>query len=323
MLGTSLLPMLHRARSCRKVTMPSLFGAGVMERCGGVILTHVRSTALTESLMSLLGPMLAAGLIAVGVTVLIERFGGVVGGLLGTLPTTIVPAAIGIWAVSADVDAFRAAMAVVPVGMAVDGLFLICWRLVPGWVGGSMRRQLIGTLLVSIGVWFVVAAIAIRGVAWLDARGLEPLVVGAVAFFALEIGGVLACRKVVPAPSGARRVGVLTLAIRGLLAGAAIGVAGLLAANGGALMAGVASVFPAIFLTTMVSVWWSQGRSVSVGAVGPMILGSGAVSAFALVAAWSIPTYGTLIGSGVAWMMAAGGVTVPAWMWLRSHSIQE
>ena len=39
-----------------------------------------------------------AGLVAVGVTVAIERLGGRVGGLLGTLPTTIVPASLGIYA---------------------------------------------------------------------------------------------------------------------------------------------------------------------------------------------------------------------------------
>ena len=40
-----------------------------------------------------------AGLMAIFVTVAIEKWGGVKGGILGTLPITIVPAAIGIYAV--------------------------------------------------------------------------------------------------------------------------------------------------------------------------------------------------------------------------------
>ena len=43
----------------------------------------------------ILGPALLAGLVAIGATVAIERFGGRIGGLLATVPTTIVPASIG------------------------------------------------------------------------------------------------------------------------------------------------------------------------------------------------------------------------------------
>ena len=46
-------------------------------------------------LEEILPAAIAAGLVAIVVTVLIERFGGVVGGALGTVPTTIVPAVAG------------------------------------------------------------------------------------------------------------------------------------------------------------------------------------------------------------------------------------
>jgi hypothetical protein len=39
----------------------------------------------------------AAGLVAILATVAIEKLGGRRGGVVGTLPTTIVPAAIGFW----------------------------------------------------------------------------------------------------------------------------------------------------------------------------------------------------------------------------------
>ena len=37
-----------------------------------------------------------AGLVAILVTVAIEKWGGIIGGILGTVPTTIIPAAAGI-----------------------------------------------------------------------------------------------------------------------------------------------------------------------------------------------------------------------------------
>ena len=41
-----------------------------------------------------------AGLVATGVTLAIERWGGLLGGVLGTVPSTIVPAAAGMQALA-------------------------------------------------------------------------------------------------------------------------------------------------------------------------------------------------------------------------------
>ena len=43
------------------------------------------------SWMPVLGFALAAGVVSAGATVAVERFGGRVGGILGTVPTTIMP----------------------------------------------------------------------------------------------------------------------------------------------------------------------------------------------------------------------------------------
>ena len=48
-------------------------------------------------------------------------------------------------------------------------------------------------------------------------------------------------------------------------------------------MSGLASVFPAIFLTTMVALWFSQDSSVSIGAAGPMMLGGASGCSFFFV----------------------------------------
>jgi hypothetical protein len=270
-----------------------------------------------DLISAILLPGLAAGLIAIGATVLIERYGGVVGGLLSTLPTTIVPATLGILAANPDPQAFQAAMAAVPVGMAVGGLFLMCWRVLPSRVGGTGRQPLFRTTALALLLWVVAAGVGISAIAGLRDVGVPPLAVGVAAFAALEVGGILACRTHVPSPTGTQPVSPWALLARGVLAMLAVGAAGALAGFGSASFAGMASVFPAIFLTTMVSLWWSQGEAVPLGAVGPMILGSGAVGAFALVAAWSMPAFGPIAGTVVAWIVASGGVTAPAWWWLN------
>ena len=128
--------------------------------------------------------------------------------------------------------------------------------------------------------------------------------------------GLWACLGNPPAPKGSRLVGPATLAARGVLAAAAIGVSVWMAGLGIVLLAGIASVFPAIFLTTMVSVWLSQGEAVQAGAVGPLMLGSASVSLYAIAAAFSIPTLGVWLGCATAWLLAVGGISIPAWYWL-------
>ena len=83
------------------------------------------------------------------------------------------------------------------------------------------------------------------------------------------------------------------------------------------LVSGIASVFPAIFLTTMVSVWLAQGEAVQSGAVGPMMLGSTSVSVFALIAA-SVLHLGPLwLGLGLSWIGSVLLVSIPAHLWLQ------
>ena len=66
---------------------------------------------------------LMAGLVAILATVFIERLGGAIGGII-TLPTTIVPASIGIWiGVNGDTVSVTAAMSMVPIGMLLNVLF--------------------------------------------------------------------------------------------------------------------------------------------------------------------------------------------------------
>ena len=269
------------------------------------------------TLTAVLAPALFAGLVAIGVTIAIERWGGVVGGLVGSLPTTIVPAAAGISA-QLPPEAFADAMYAVPVGMLIDVGFLYLWRWVPprlpAW---GTRGRLAATGGLALAAWGLLAGVAVMAMGAARGAGAPLILAGVGTAGTMIVVGVLACLDRPPAPGGSRPVGLVTLLARGVLAAAAIGAAVAIAALGGDLAAGVASVFPAIFLTTMVSLWLSQGEAVPSGAVGPMMLGASSVAVYALIASVTLPALGLVAGSAVAWVGAAGGVTVPAWLWMR------
>lgn len=262
-------------------------------------------------------PALFAATIAIAATVAIERLGGRVGGILGTLPTTIVPASWG-FAAAAETDAaFVAAMAAVPVGMGIDGVFLWMWRVLPGRLPDlTLGARLTAMVAISLGTWGLTAGLALAA---LDAAALPPLATGGAAMVALTAAGLAACWRPPPAPKGKRPVSVANLLARGALAGAAIAVSVAVAHSGFAVAAGLASVFPAIFMTAMVSLWVSQGEAVPIGAVGPMILGSTSVAAYALLGAWAMPALGVGLGSAVAWVCAVCLTSVPATAFLRSR----
>ena len=94
-----------------------------------------------------------AGIIATLVTIAIERWGGLTGGLLGTMPSTIVPAAAFIWLAEPTDAAFQPAMGMVPLGMLLNAIFLWMWRVVPSkiphWTFGK-RLSVITSINLSL-----------------------------------------------------------------------------------------------------------------------------------------------------------------------------
>jgi hypothetical protein len=268
---------------------------------------------------------LVAGVAAVLVTLAIEKWGGLHGGVLATVPSTIVPAAVGIWYASATVEEFQSAMGIVPIGLILNAGFLYLWRIVPERIPEWRFGVRISTITaVTLTLWFVAAALSIFLVREAGACGFSALGIG---WLALVIGCILAavaCLKRVPTPAGHKRVGALTLFIRGLAAAASIGVAVWLAGLGNPLASGVMSIFPAIFTTSMVALWLAQGEAVPTGAIGPMMLGSQSVSLYALLVALFYPraetTFELVIMSFAAWIIAFLIINMSAWYWLKRRA---
>ncbi|DAC08056.1 MAG TPA: hypothetical protein D7H88_03985, partial [Candidatus Poseidoniales archaeon] len=253
---------------------------------------------------------------APAVTVAIEKWGGLVGGLLGTVPSTIVPAGIGMYLAGGE-DEIVSSMMVVPLGMLLNALFLGAWLVLPRWFSNTSRPLLL-TSIGALAVWFVLG----MGVWFL----LQNTVVGillteqelaAVGLALLFFTAVWFNRRPQPTPKGSNAVSKTVLFARGSMAAAAIGVAVWMAGLGFPLLAGLASVFPAIFLTSMVALWLAQGPTVPQGAAGPMMLGGASVAVYANIAMWSLPAYGVVVGSVVAWVGSVLGWSIPAFLVLR------
>lgn len=261
---------------------------------------------------------MSAGVIAVLASVAVERFGGRTGGALATIPSTVIPTAIGFYEVDPGVG-FLKAMAVIPVGMLASAGFLAIWRLLPARLHSlTSSGKLVVTIFVSVLAWLLCAAM-VAGIQ----RSIDPspgaAVVWAVcAIVATLLLGLILLREKVDAPRGNRKVSPLQLLMRGLASMIAIGAALIIAKSGMPVIGGLVSAFPAIFLTTMVSTWIAQGHEVPVGAVAPMVMGATSVGLFALMTIWLFPLLGPILGVIAAWILAVSFVTAPLMYAMRS-----
>ena len=258
-----------------------------------------------------------AGLVAILVTLAIEKFGGLIGGVLGTIPSTIIPAAAGVYLIDGE-EGLLSSMSIVPLGMLVNGLFLGVWILLPRYVS-NFKNPLLVTTICSILTWAIFAFIALKLADMSQSNDMSPAILGLIGLFCLIVVSIFFNLKTRPSPKGDNKVPLLILSIRGTAAAIAIGVALILAQIGQPLIAGLASAFPAIFLTSMVALWISQGITVPQGAAAPMMLGGASVAVYSLIVMWSIPSYGIIIGSIIAWVLSVSLWSIPAFILLRKY----
>ena len=258
-----------------------------------------------------------AGVIATLVTLAIERWGGLTGGLLGTMPSTIVPAAAGIYA-AGDTVVLNQSLAIIPLGMLVNGIFLSVWIYAPSRFE-RFKSPLFLTTLSALAVWCLFGTLMLFGVELALESGWSAFEIGVLGLFLLIVLAVAMNWKVQATPKGKHPVARRVLLIRGSAAASAIGAAVWLSFQGQPLIAGLAAVFPAIFLTSMVALWHAQGPTVPQGAAGPMTLGGASVAIYALVAMYSLPAWGVIFGSVIAWCISVVGWSLPAYLVLRKR----
>ena len=273
--------------------------------------------------MTSLWPALVSGATAAAVAVLvctlIERLGGALGGVLGTVPGTITPASVGLWFARESTLSFRQSVASAPIGLAINAGFLLCWRYLPPHLPlVSLWARLACMVCCSLALWASLAAPTMWILHWARRAGYHTAVyvAGAISAALVLMAGVAGTWRMPPAPKGARPVDWRTQLARGVLAFAAVSAA-VLAAHAAPALAGILAVWPAVFLTTMVAMWISQGEAVQAGAVSPMVLGMTAPMLFCGLACVAYPRWGAWRGCLVSWLAAVLSGTVPLTLYVR------
>lgn len=216
-------------------------------------------------------------MMAIAFAYLIETFGGATGGIIASFPTTIIPAVYIILEDSTQPlqTRFDSTMASIIGMFCTNILFMPTWKYLPPYFPKQWSNGISVTVmtLVSLVIWFVSVVVVTLFQQWLSSFGVTMFVFCFALLLFTVCCGVDLCWRLPPTPAGKNKVKWYVHLARGFVASLAIFASGVLSQSGSGVAAGAVSTFPAMFITTMVSVSLAQGADVSTGAIGPLLLG--------------------------------------------------
>ncbi|PKK85691.1 MAG: hypothetical protein CVT48_04355 [Thermoplasmata archaeon HGW-Thermoplasmata-1] len=222
-------------------------------------------------------------------TILTERLGTKMGGIIACLPSTIAVSVVFIGLTQTPVFAAEA-MSIIPAVMAINCVFLVSYILLLNY----------GNVVAPVGAlsgWAIMALpLAILKPDNFLANTLFFLALTAVSFYIMQFRMDHPEQK-----AGRLHYRWHEVALRGVVAGSAIAFAVFISRIGGPIIGGLFSAFPAIFLSTMVIFSRRHGAGFA-GAMGKtMVAGAIDILVFAFVIHITYPIYGILKGTLIAY----------------------
>ena len=236
-------------------------------------------------------PFVLSALVVIIITVIAEKYGTKTGGILGTLPSTIIVAFIFI-ALNKGVIFASNSVAVVPAEIGINLLFLFIFVL-------FIKRSIYIAFACSFTVWTILSFIL-----WYF--NLQNIYLSVLICLALMVFSFVTLEKVKKIKSSGKKVvhyTVKKITLRGILTGTIITITVLLS-NVGEVISGIISVFPAIITSTMVISYYEHGADFAASMAKSMILGSMSVMSYAVSIHFLYPLYGILIGSILAFCIS-------------------
>ena len=237
-------------------------------------------------LQSILPFVFSAGIVIV-ITTVAERYGTKVGGIIGTLPSTIIVAYVFI-ALNKGVDFASTSIAVVPAEMGINMIFLLIVALVA-------YRSTIWAFTLAFVAWGLLSTA-------LFFSELSNMAIALGLYLACMLGSFAFLERYKKIPSiGSVKVHYTLQKIigRGLLAGVIISLAVLLA-NTSPTLSGIFAVFPAILTSTMVISIREHGSAFAGAMAKSLIFGTPSMVSYTVGVYILYPLIGILFGSIVS-----------------------
>lgn len=236
-------------------------------------------------------PFILSALIVIIITIIAEKYGTKIGGIVGTLPSTIIIAFVFI-ALNQGLIFASNSVSVVPAEMGINLLFLFVFAIL------AYRSAIFG-LAGSFIVWILLTSI-------LYFSNLQNIYISILIYAISMVFTLIILEKRVKVKSvGKKKVHYTPtkILLRGILTGFVIMISVLLS-NVGEVLSGIFTVFPAILSSTMIITIREHGPDFSAGIAKSMIFGSPSVMSYAVCIHFLYPIYGIVWGSVLSLLVA-------------------
>ncbi len=251
-------------------------------------------------------PFILSALIVILSTIIAEKYGTKTGGVIGTLPTTIVIAFLFI-ALDKGVQFASESVLIVPAEMGLNLIFLLIFALLSQ---KNIAIALTGALL----TWVTLTTILY----FLDINSIVVSFVIYLVSFILSFLILDKKKKITSQDTLPVHYTLLKLLSRGLIAGIVIAIA-VSFSNIGVMFSGIFSVFPAIFLSTMLISLREHGPKFTGALAKGMVYGSPSVVSYGMGIYYLYPLIGITMGTIGAFLI---GLLVTLVLFIFSKKIR-
>lgn len=221
-------------------------------------------------------------------TILADKLGSKIGGLLLGLPSTIAFSLFFI-ALTQNPQTAASATTIEPVSEGVCYLYILTYILLA-------KKNFWIALLVSLAVWLTIALALIK-------IGFDSYSLSLISYAALLVIAYWLIEHVFKVKSlPGRKINYTLRAIggRGIISGSVIASAAVLGKIGGPIWGGAFSVFPAAFTSTLLITYLAHGIEFSIATIKSALFGSVSVIVYSVVVRYAYIPLGTWIGTILA-----------------------
>jgi uncharacterized membrane protein (GlpM family) len=226
----------------------------------------------------------------IAITVIAEKKGSVVGGILGGLPST---SAFSFFFIGINQSSAAAVQAttVFPLAFAITSsyLFLFAFFSQKGFIKG---------ISISLVVWFVISGLIVAsGFNNFSIALFSGTVISALTYYAfakkLKMENLKAEQKI---------YSIQEIALRGIGAGSLVSLSVFLSQVGGPVLGGIAAAFPAVFTSTLIILNRSKGLEFSRAITKPLVFsGILTIIPFCVAVRFLFPSLGVWVGTLVSY----------------------
>lgn len=244
------------------------------------------------SLIHLILAFVVGSLWVTVITVIAEKRGSVLGGILGGLPSTSAFSFFFI-AINQSTAAAVEATTVFPLAFSITSVYLFLYAF-------FAQKGFSRGISISLVIWFAVSGLIV-------ASGLKDFVVCLAAGVLISAITCFSFAKKLKLPSlggQEKHYRLWEIVFRGVGAGALVLIAVLLSQIGGPVLGGIAAAFPAVFTSTLVILNRSRGTEFSRAITKPLVLsGILTIIPFCVAVRYLYPTAGVLLGTLASYVL--------------------